>query len=361
MMIKLERSILAGLGHEHPTPAVVRAALQRAIELEHSTIPLYLYALYSLVPGQNDEIAQVLESVVVEEMLHMVLAANMLNALGGEPEIASPRFIPRYPGKLPGGIEQHLTVHLRPFSLEQLEAFIEIEEPRDPFDHQTLLSAEVDEPCTIGEFYTLIQIALTKIEPAAFVSVPRHQVGPEFMYGAVVVSDSRSAANAIEVIVEQGEGTATSPEEVAGFGGVNDFAHFYRFLEIQRGRRLVKVGEAIDVGYDYSGEPISFSPEGVYPLPHDPTRECYPPGSPERYLIEMFNFTYTTLLQTLERLVNGHNDATTFSRALELMRSLRHQALVMASGEAQAGVHLGPTFEYQPVSPEALASEWAAS
>ena len=226
-MMKLGRSILDGIALEYPTPAVVRAALQRAIKPEHSTSPLYLYALCSLVPGKNDQIDRVVESVVVEEMPYMVLAANMLNALGSEPLIASLRFVACIPGQLPGGVEQHLTVHLRPFCLEQHDVLIEIEGPGDPADNQYLLNADVNEPGIIEEFYTLIRIAWTRVDPSTFVSTPRRQVGPDLRYRAVVVNDARSAAEAIAVIVEQGEGTATSPEEVVGCGGVNDFAHFY--------------------------------------------------------------------------------------------------------------------------------------
>jgi hypothetical protein len=67
------------------TIAGVRGALQGAIKLEHSTIPAYLYALYSLKPGENQRIADLLTSIVQEEMLHMSLACNVLNAIGGEP------------------------------------------------------------------------------------------------------------------------------------------------------------------------------------------------------------------------------------------------------------------------------------
>ncbi|MGI8776506.1 MAG: ferritin-like domain-containing protein [Acidimicrobiales bacterium] len=58
-------------------------ALQQALELEHSTIPPYLYALYSLVPGTNDAVAEVIESVAVEEMLHLTLVANVINGRRG--------------------------------------------------------------------------------------------------------------------------------------------------------------------------------------------------------------------------------------------------------------------------------------
>ena len=41
------------------------------------------------------EAAELIESVVMEEMLHMVLAANVLNAIGGTPSIGRPGFVPR--------------------------------------------------------------------------------------------------------------------------------------------------------------------------------------------------------------------------------------------------------------------------
>ena len=56
----------------------LRSHLQWAIELEHSTIPPYLTAYYSLHESHNRESAGVLLSVAIEEMLHMTLAANVL-------------------------------------------------------------------------------------------------------------------------------------------------------------------------------------------------------------------------------------------------------------------------------------------
>lgn len=360
-MIKLERSILNGLTHNDPTATVVRAALQRAIELELATIPLYLYALYSLKPKRNIEISDVLKSVVIEEMLHMVLVSNILNALGGGPALAAPHLMPHYPGRLPGGVEQHLTVHLSPFSLEQLEVFIEIEEPRDPIDHESLLGTDVDEPCTIGEFYALIRRGLLRVDPSVFVSPPRHQVGPDLVFGAVEVVDAATAAAAIDIIIAQGEGTATSPEEVAGFGAVNDFAHFYRFLEIKKGRRLVqRIVDTVQVGYDYAGDPIIFDPDGVHDLAKDPMSSDFSPGSRERFLLETFNFTYTSLLRRLELLLNGRNDAVTFSVVLDLMNSLTEQAQNLTSGDATT-CPLGPTFEYQLFAPTTDLSDGAIS
>jgi rubrerythrin len=77
--------------------------LQWAIELEHSTIPPYLCALYSIEAGHNAEATEVLSSVMVEEMLHLTLAANLLNAVGGRPRLDIPEMLPDYPHSLPHG------------------------------------------------------------------------------------------------------------------------------------------------------------------------------------------------------------------------------------------------------------------
>src|SRR5947208_7015907 len=112
--------------------ASLRSALQLAIELEHSTIPPYLCALFSIMPGRNREVASIIRSVVIQEMLHMALACNLLNAVGGEPLIDHASFVPKYPGHLPAGLRPELTVGLRRCSKEQIaEVFMSIEEPEE--------------------------------------------------------------------------------------------------------------------------------------------------------------------------------------------------------------------------------------
>jgi hypothetical protein len=81
----------------------LRRHLQWAIELEHSTIPPYLYALYSLDPSLSSDAVQVIGGVVAEEMLHLALAANLLNAVGGQPAFDTPELLPAYPHPLPYG------------------------------------------------------------------------------------------------------------------------------------------------------------------------------------------------------------------------------------------------------------------
>jgi hypothetical protein len=61
------------------TIASLQEHLQWAFSVELSTIPPYLTALYTLQDNTTDA-ARLIRSVVLEEMLHMMLAANMMNA-----------------------------------------------------------------------------------------------------------------------------------------------------------------------------------------------------------------------------------------------------------------------------------------
>jgi len=110
----------------------LKKAIQTAIELEHSTIPVYLTAYFSIKPEQNVEVANIIWTIVREEMTHLALACNLLNAIDGKPQINTFNFVPKYPGHLPGGIRPDLIVHLRKCSIMQLrEVFMQIEEPEE--------------------------------------------------------------------------------------------------------------------------------------------------------------------------------------------------------------------------------------
>jgi len=350
-MIRLQSSSIQGLRGAVPTVQSVCAALQQAVELEHATIPVYLYALYSLDPARNGAIAGIIQSVVIEEMLHMTLASNVLNALGGSPQIGQPGFIPSYPGPLPGGVENSLTVHLAPFSMAQLQTFLEIEEPEDPINYRVAALAVglQGASITIGQFYTAISDAIALLGDGAFVNPPRNQVGADLMPESVVVTNVATAQQAINTIIEQGEGTSTSPLEEIGKG----YAHYYRFMQIKKGRQLVAVPGAVPPAqpYAYAGAPVPFDPQGVYAVPTNPKAAGYPAGSTQAFANDNFNYTYTGLLGALNALCNGQSTQDQFNTAIGLMMSLKGQAKAMMAGIPNPAVLTGPSFEYQPVNP----------
>jgi hypothetical protein len=346
-MIRLKRSMVAGLTGPNPVAEAVQTALQKAVELEHATIPVYLYALFSLNSAKNREIAQIIQSVVAEEMLHMTLAANVLNAIGGSPAIGQQGFIPTYPGPLPGGVESGLTVNLAPFSMTQLQTFLDIEQPAKPLEFNDAL-AESD-GITIGQFYGLISAAIGLIGESLFTGSLATQVGPKLMPESVVVTNVASAQWAISLIVDQGEGTSSSPKEVGG----GAYAHYYRFMQIQKGKRLVQVSYTgnPEVDYAYTGMPITFDPAGVYAVPSNPALTPYAPGSAQAFANDNFNYTYTSLLLALNTMFNGQPTQAQFNRVIGLMMSLKEQSKAMMSGIPNPSVLTGPSFQYLPVNP----------
>ncbi len=330
----------------------LRYSLQKAIELEHATIPTYLTALYSIKDGTNLEIARLLKSVVVEEMLHMSLACNVLNAIGGHPVINQQSFIPTYPGPLPMGIGSEpgkpFDVPLKKLSKELIrEVFMVIEEPEDPLHFKTkvfAISAEaMPQYKTIGQFYESIKNKIEELGQGIFTGDPSLQVTGWFASNELFpVTDVASAKRAIDIIITQGEGTRISPLDAEGMP-----AHYYRYEEIYRGRYLVKDPEEPE-GFSFSGKPIKFDKDGVWPMGDNPTEQDFPQGSLALRLANQFDYTYTSLLNSLHSTFNG--EPKRLDAALGLMFSLKLLAQqLMATPLPGQKYNAGPRFLYSPL------------
>ena len=286
------------------TPENLGEAIQQAIEIEIATIPVYLYTYYSLrrAPDQNaisgalvqaltarglspadagkaalDLSAQVMVyankagatimSVVMEEMLHMALSSNLKQALIGTPPTLNGRSPSVYPACLPGH-EPPFDINLAPFSLEQLMTFLKIESPH-PLPDTELEFAPIPYK-TIGQFYDMIKKCIQKNDLPYYSELP--QLVPGRHYYAtnnidtvyydkqhkaryvdaddsgdlIYVTDRKSACQAIDQIVEQGEGnpdsTGFNPDGSVNCGKPTDqdyddkdkkeLSHFEKFAEI---------------------------------------------------------------------------------------------------------------------------------
>lgn len=341
----------------HGAPAIatlddLRRHLQWAVELEHATIPPYMCALYSLDKDRNAEAAQVVGTVLAEEMLHLALAANLLNAVGGEPKLDLPELLPPYPHPLPHG-DRSIEVDLVPFGARALDLFLRIEKP-----------ASADAPPqddgyqTIGQFYAAIEAGLRALcrelgEEAVFCGAPDRQIGEMHMHGGggavLPVTDLKTALTALAEIVEQGEGAART---TVWDGDVDVFhpereevAHFYRFQELRLGRRY-QAGDTPQSGP--TGEAIAVDLDGVRPMRPNPRTADYPEGSAVRVAQEEFNQAYSLLLYLLEQAFNGSPGS--MKEAVRVMYQLRAQAVALMEMPSGDGVTTaGPTFEYVPV------------
>lgn len=320
---------------ELETVVHVRAALLGAIRLELSTLPPYLTALYSIIPGKNEQIAKILKSIVLDEMLHMCIACNILNAVGGRPTINARGFPLHYPSELPMGIGDEpghkFIVGLKKCSIESIrDTFMVIEEPEDPLRFPTTTPegpgiGSVVDYRTIGQFYLAIKEAIVTLGNAIFTGEEKLQATGWFPSGELFpVTDVESAAKAIDIIIEQGEGTRTMPVDVDG-----EYAHYYRFSQVVEGRHLV-VDPRIPNGFSYSGVKIPFDPDGVYPMIDNPTKVALPRNSLVARIADQFDEAYTTLLNSLQATFSGKpKELDTAVGVMYTLRLLAEQLMTM--------------------------------
>lgn len=359
----LRRRIKHTIPYEHRIKEleVLQAHLQTAIELEHSTIPPYLCALYSIKDGYNVEAAQIIKSVVLEEMLHMILASNVLIAIGGKPDLTHSKFVPEYPTFLPHS-DEAFKVNLWMFSQSAIETFLKIEHPAPP-----KAPPQGHRYSSISQFYEAIELALfelsgidveqvniedlDKFEDTStkniFTGHPSWQITPEYYYGgggrAIPVTNLHSALQALHEITGQGEGVHHSIwDGDEQLGEVKELAHYFRFDEIYHERRYTAT-DSLKSGP--SGEELPVDWDQVYPMQPNPKMADYEPGSALWRKTYEFNRTYMALLNELHNSLNGKPQR--LMQSVVRMYELKYQAVeLMKTPIGDGEMTAGPSFEF---------------
>ena len=135
--------------------------LHQAAALELSTIPLYLYAAYSIQTQGTYQWAagmsafRTIRSVVIEEMLHLCLVRNLLTAIGrGEDfRLYDEAIIPTYPSPMLHRVPT-LMLQLEPCTTDLMrDVFMPLELPA-----KTGAPAQSEQYNTIGQFYAAITL-----------------------------------------------------------------------------------------------------------------------------------------------------------------------------------------------------------
>ncbi len=346
----------------------LRFYLKQAMMIEHSTIPPYMTALYSIKPGSNIEAFQIIRSVAVEEMLHLVLAANVYNAVGGDISntLSSNDFIPQYPTYIPTG-ETDFQVGLGKFSPETIDTFLNIERSKEVDEGQpivgprpnsnNLLSVRDGDPqysfYSIGLFYAEIirgMYALyQKMGNDLFCGDPQKQITPEYYYdGAgdiIKVTDLMSAIKALTMIQEQGEGSL--------IGEIYDserlLSHYYRFDQLKKGRYYVidqNNPSNSDRPHEPTGETFEVDWDAVYPIKENAKLSDYS-GQPElENAAQEFQSSYSDFMAKIEYSFNGNPE--TLLPAVGSMFRLKYQAerLIKNPIQAMEGTNAAPIYRF---------------
>jgi hypothetical protein len=318
--------------------------LQTAIGVEFGTLPPYLYALYSIQPGTNPAAEELIRSVALEEMIHMCLACNILNALGGYPSIQPQT----YPGPLPGDIGppngNPLTLHLYPFSQQAMQQAMAIEQPADPPDFPIITAGAAQGPVTIGQFYAQLDQFLSTLPGSAW-TAGRNQIDDsQFFVGQIfAVNGYADAHQAILNIVSEGEGTQQGTQyEPLDFQG--ELAHYFRFGEIWQDLVLTKTTAA--PFYQWGPAALGVDWSGAYPAITDPGLHNFSQDPPAAQAAQLAcNTAFSAMVQSLQNAVNGQTGA--LGNAVRAMFDLRMAAMHAFTVRLADGVSVaGPAFLY---------------
>ncbi len=265
----------------------LHAHLRLAGIVELTTIPTYLYAMYSLDDQASDAV-KLIRSVAVEEMLHLALVGNLLLGTGGEPKFYAPASIPSYPVVLPHHVPETI-VSLEPCSRAVIrDLFMVIEQPAE-----VGAPPEADEYETLGQFYSAIEESVYRLEPFDNPRLDRQLSDPAFYNpvkfdaadsgGLVGVHDCDSAIEAMEIIIHQGEGVGdhryADPEH-------RELTHYYKFEQLADG--------TVELGF-------------VRPVMSNPHVTDFPPYI--RPVAELANALYCFVLWVMDQIYAPGSDA----------------------------------------------------
>lgn len=383
---------------------ILQDLLQTAILIEHSTIPPYLTALYSIKDGTNALASQIIRSVAVEEMLHMIMVCNVMNAVSIQPSVNRPQNYPSYPMKLPMNVDFY--VGLETFSTNSISTFIAIESPTNPlvkapkYDQKPepavsfAKKAAVQENSfwtlenmkdfimenvhTIGEYYDVLFFYIVVFQIIAyykangklpqtfeelntggiFTGDPAKQIRPEQYYGSGgKLYPVEALIGVIEVFQEikgQGEGADDSIFDVdpSQFEEGMELAHYFRFKEIFHEHYYLNGNyEAftdengmMPVTTPPTGKPLPVDWNAAYPMKPNPKMADYQ-TNPQLYAQgKAFNQTYKNLLDAIQAAVEG--DAKELEKSIMYMYALKEQAIGLMSQPLNSSQNAGPTFEY---------------
>ncbi|HVM18704.1 MAG TPA: ferritin-like protein [Egibacteraceae bacterium] len=341
--------------------------LSEAAELEHAIMCQYLFAAFSLKTDPDEGLderrlatvadwKQQILRVAHEEMLHMALVNNLLAAVGAAPRVGRPN-LPQAGRYYPPGV--HLA--LEPFSERALRHFLFLERPeginRDDVEaYQALQEAEPlraapedivpsgQHFATVGELYRAIGEGMEHLaerhgEQWLFCGPPYAQAGPDSFQWAdlVPVTDLASARQAIDTVVEQGEGTR---------GHWRD-AHYGRFLHI--------LGEFLELRRaDPSFEPARPVIAACVRAPVDAPPSPLVGDPVTARVLDAFNVSYEILLYTLGRFFGHGHETPAQLQALagvavglmvQVLKPLGEAATRMPAGPDHPGRTAGPSFE----------------
>ncbi|HET9667680.1 MAG TPA: ferritin-like protein [Desertimonas sp.] len=291
--------------------------LCEAAELEHGLMCEYLYAAFSLKTEPDETLRaehlatverwrSVILGVAAQEMLHWTLVNNLLSAVGSAPYVARPH-MPHQAKGYPAGVQLALV----PFGERALRHFLFLERPEglelrdadgfDPAGPALPIMAATDivpfgqEFHTVGHLYRSIQAGIRNLadklgEEQLFIG-PREAQASSASFGwpqLVPIVDTATASQAIDDIVEQGEGARGDWSE----------SHYGRFLGVlDEFLSIIADDPTFEPAHPVVGAGVR-PVDGVVP-------DIVITDPPTAAVSDLFNVTYDLILQIVARFMSS--------------------------------------------------------
>ncbi len=342
--------------------------LSEAASLEHMIMCEYLFAVFSLKRDVSEGVTaaqleaikeweRVVSLIATQEMLHLALVSNLLTAIGSNPFFRHPNF-PQQAKYYPPEVQ----LALLPFGEHALQHFLHVERPEgmDLEDSPEFAVLAIPKPsltldddqivpqardfATQGHLYRGIEQGFRHLvekygEQRVFIGPPRAQATQEY-FGwpeLIAVTDLASACQAIETIIEEGEGARGDWRQ----------AHFGKFLQLLQEYRDLRQQ---DPGFEPARSVVA-----AYMRPPSDTTEVPLISDPVTAGVsELFNASYEVLLQMLMRyFIHGKEtedelqtlSSTAVSAMFMVIKPLGQLLTTLPIGPDLPGKMAGPTFE----------------
>lgn len=333
----------------------LQQAAQLALQVEFSTLPVYLTGMYSIADPASTAY-QALRTVAMEEMFHVNQAANMVVGLGALPSFTGAA-APVYPGYLPHANES-TTPQLGLYRasadvFNSVYAAIETPAPEGA-------PAQGDQYDTIAQLYKALAEAIVAYPgnpfdaPAATGQQRTDIYLGKFGGTVLAVTDKDSALHGIQQIVQQGEGTVPNGEPLVPTQPYGAYNHYGQRTDGTYGPIL---GTPLEMSHFIRFRQIAVSPlpfPETLPITSNPNATQFTnPDALE--LNEAFNTAYSAMLRGFERSFQTDGGDPYFGTVLNLMHHVLPQLAqglmntpAHEGGDASAGPNAAPTWVYQP-------------
>ncbi|GAB2198846.1 ferritin-like domain-containing protein [Sessilibacter sp. MAH4] len=335
-----------------PTITDLQQTAQLALQVEFSTIPVYLSALYSI--ANTDSYAyQALRSVAIEEMFHVNQAANIIVALGALPKFTDSA-VPVYPGYLPQA-NPNTTPHIGLFRASPSvfgDVFAGIESP-----------AEFGAPPQGNNYDSIAQLYAAFVDAVtAYPENPFTNTGPgrqrtdiyigKFGGDVQPVIDKESFMTAVNEIVKQGEGTVPAEAPLVPFEATGTYNHYGHRTDGTYGPIL---GTPYELSHFAKFRKVSLEPTvfpDTYPVISNPVTSDYTNPTAIQ-LATTFDQQYSIMLRAFEKSFNASEADPYFGVVLSIMhrvlpdlaRSLM-QTPAFNGGNSSVGPTAAPAWIY---------------